>query len=40
MVTKSCSELLQAHLDILNNTYEVIPYLSAYKPIMKANNPR
>jgi len=40
IVSKSRSEVLQAHLYILNNTYEVIPYIEAYKAIVKENNPR
>jgi len=40
VVTKSRSEVLQAHLYILNNTDEVIPYIDAHKAIVKANNPR
>ena len=31
---------MQAHLYILNNTDEVIPYIEAHKAIVKANNPR
>jgi len=31
---------MQAHLYILNNTNEVMPYLSAHKVIVKENNPR
>ena len=31
---------MQVHLYILNNTNEVISYLSAHKVIVKANNPR
>jgi len=40
IVSKSQSEVLQAHLYILNNTDEVIPYIKAHKVIVKANNPR
>jgi len=40
IVSKSRSEVLQAHLYISNNTDEVIPYIDAYKAIVKANNPR
>jgi len=40
VVSKSRSKVLQAHLYILNNTYEVIPYTNAHKAIVKANNPR
>jgi len=40
VVRKSRSEVLQAHLYILNNTDEVIPYIDAHKAIMKENNPR
>ena len=31
MVSKSLSEILQAHFYILNDTYEVIPYIDAHK---------
>jgi len=40
VVTKDRVELLQAHLYILNNTDEVIPYLSAHKAIVKKQHPR
>ena len=40
VVSKSRSKVLQAHLYILNNIYEVIPYIDAHKVIVKANNPR
>jgi len=40
VVSKSQSKVLQAHLYILNNTDEVIPYIDAHKVIVKANNPR
>ena len=40
IVSKSRSEVLQAHLYILNNTNEVIAYIEAHKAIVKANNPR
>jgi len=40
VVTKNREELMQAQLYILNNTNEVMPYLSAHKVIMKENNPR
>ena len=40
IVSKSRSKVLQAHLYILNNTNEVIPYIEAHKAIVKANNPR
>jgi len=39
IVSKSRIEVLQAHLYILNNTYEVIPYIEAHKAIVKAKNP-
>ena len=39
-VTKDREELLQAHLYILNNTDEVIPFLEAHKAIVKNKNPR
>ena len=32
-------EALQAHLYILNNNVEVIPYLEAHKRIVRSNNP-
>ena len=34
------AEVLQAHLYILNNTDEVLPYLSSHKNMLKENNPR
>jgi len=40
IVSKSRSEVLQAHLYILNNIDEVIPYIEAHKAIVKSNNPR
>ena len=40
VVTMCRDEVLQAHLYILNNSEEVIPYLSAHKEIVKRNNPR
>jgi len=40
VISKDHEKLLQAHLYILNNTNEVIPYLSAHKAIVKENNPR
>ena len=40
VVSKDHEELLQAHLYILNNTNEVMPYTSAHKLIVKVNNPR
>ena len=40
IVSKSRAEVLQAHLYILNNTDEVIPYLSAHKALVKEQNPR
>ena len=40
VVIKDREELMQADLYILNNTNEVMPYLSAHKVIMKENNPR
>jgi len=40
IVSKSQLEVLQAHLYILNNIDEVIPYIEAHKAIVKANNPR
>jgi len=39
VVSKSRSEVLQAHLYILNNIDKVITYIDAHKAIMKANNP-
>ena len=36
VVRKSRSEVLQAHLYILNNTNEVIPYIDAHTTIVKA----
>jgi len=40
VVSKSRLEVLQAHLYILNNIEEIIPYIDAHKAILKANNPR
>ena len=40
VVRKYRSEVLETHLYILNNTYEVIPYIEGHKTIMKKNNPR
>jgi len=40
VVSKDREELLQAHLHILNNTNEVMSYLSAPKVIMKEIKPR
>ena len=40
VVTKDREEFMQAHLYILNNTDEVMPYLFADKVIVKENNPR
>jgi len=37
---KSQSEVFHAHLYILNDTDEVIPYLFAHKVIVKENNQR
>jgi len=38
--SKSRKEVIQAHLYILNNTDEVIPYLTKHKDIVKEKNPR
>ena len=38
--SKSREEVLQAHLYILNNTDEVLPYLDTHKDIVKYKNPR
>jgi len=40
VVSKSRSEILQAHLYILNNTNKVKPYIDAHKATVKANIPR
>jgi len=40
VVSKDREEFMQAYLYILNNTNEVMPYLSAHKVIVKENNPR
>jgi len=40
MISKDHEQLLQAHLYILNNTDEVMSYLSTHKVIVKDNNPR
>nr|KYP35945.1 hypothetical protein KK1_042971 [Cajanus cajan] len=38
--TYSSKELLQAHLYILKNTEEVLPYISKHQALLKKNNPR
>ena len=40
VIRKSTKEVLQAHLYILNNTDEVLPYLDAHKDIVNYKNPR
>jgi len=40
VIRKSREEVLQAHLYILNNTDEVLPYLDTHKDIVKYKNPR
>jgi len=40
VISKSREEVSQAHLYILNNTDEVLPYLDAHKDIVKYKNPR
>ncbi|XP_068503686.1 uncharacterized protein [Phaseolus vulgaris] len=40
VISKSREEVLQAHLYILNNTDEVLPYLDTDKDIVKYKNPR
>ncbi|XP_068466379.1 uncharacterized protein [Phaseolus vulgaris] len=40
VISKSREEVLQAHLYILNNTDEVLPYLDTHKDIVKYKNPR
>ena len=40
MVSKDREEFMQAHLYILNNTDEVMPYLFSHKVTVKENNPR
>jgi len=40
VVTKDHAELMQAHMYILNNTNEVIPYLNAHKAIVNKQHPR
>jgi len=40
IINKSHEEVLQAYLYILNNTYEVTPYLSTHKAITKDENSR
>ena len=39
MGTKTREEVLQAHLYILNNTDEVIPYLAAHMAIVRETKP-
>ena len=40
VISKSREEVMQAHLYILNNTDEVLPYLDTHKDIVKYKNPR
>jgi len=40
VLRKSREKDLQAHLYILNNTDEVLPYLDTHKNIVKYKNPR
>jgi len=40
VVSKDREEFMQAHLYILNNTDEVMPYLFSHKVTVKENNPR
>jgi len=39
MVQKKQHEVLQAHLYILNNTDDVLPYIDAHKMLLKSMNP-
>jgi len=40
VISKCREDVLQAHLYILNNTDEVLPYLDTHKDIVKYKNPR
>jgi len=40
VVQKDQHEVLQAHLYILNNTDDVLPYIDAHKMLLKSMNPR
>ena len=40
VVNMGLNELNQAHLYILNNTQEVIPYIAAHKEFLKDNHPK
>ena len=40
VVTMGHQQLSQAHLDILNNTAEVIPYIDAHKKHVTATHPK
>jgi len=40
IVRKDQQQVLQAHLYILNNTDDVLPYIDEYKMLFKTKNPR
>ena len=40
VITPSLEELQQAHLYILNNSNEVMPYIVRHKALVKENNPK
>ena len=38
MITPSVEDLLQAHLYVLNNSNEVLPYILQHEALVKQNN--
>jgi len=40
VITPSLENLLQAHLYVLNNSNEVLPYILKHEALVKQNNPK
>ena len=40
VITPSLEHLLQAHLYVLNNSNEVLPYILKHEALVKQNNPK
>ena len=40
VITLSLEELQQAHLYILNNSNEVLPYIVRHEPLVRESNPK
>ena len=40
VITPSVDDLLQAHLYVLNNSNEVLPYIVKHEALVKQNNPK